>query len=91
MDPALDTIIPDNPNQSYDMKAVIQSIVDNGEIFEPHQYFAKNILICFARLNGRTIGIIANQPAVMAGCLDIDASDKATRFIRFCDAFNIPC
>jgi acetyl-CoA carboxylase carboxyltransferase component len=89
-DAALDTIIPDNPNQSYDMKTVIQSIVDNGEIFEPHQYFAKNILVCFARLNGRTIGIIANQPIQLAGCLDVDASDKATRFIRFCDAFNIP-
>ncbi len=89
-DEALDSIIPDNPNQSYDMKAVIRSIVDNGEIFEPHQYFATNIVVCFARLNGRTIGIIANQPEAMAGCLDIDASDKATRFIRFCDAFNIP-
>ena len=89
-DPGLDTIIPDNPNQSYDIKEVIASLVDNGEIFEPHAYFAKNIVICFARLNGRTIGIIANQPSVLAGCLDIDASDKATRFIRFCDSFNIP-
>ncbi len=89
-DPALNTVIPDNPNQGYDMKDVIRSIVDNGEIFEPHQYFAKNILVCFARLNGRSVGIIANQPAFLAGCLDIDASDKATRFIRFCDAFNIP-
>ncbi len=89
-DPALDTIIPDNPNQSYDMKDVIASIVDNGDFFEPHQYYAGNILIGFARLNGRSIGIIANQPNVMAGCLDINASDKATRFIRFCDAFNIP-
>jgi len=89
-DPALDTIIPDNPNQSYDMKKVIQSIVDKGEFFEPHQYFATNIIICFARLEGRSIGIIANPPENMAGCLDIDASDKATRFIRFCDAFNIP-
>ncbi len=89
-DAGLDTIIPDNPNQSYDMKAVITAIVDNGEIFEPHPYFATNIVVCFARLNGRTIGIIANQPESMAGCLDIDASDKATRFIRFCDAFNIP-
>jgi acetyl-CoA carboxylase carboxyltransferase component len=87
---ALDTIIPDSANQSYDMKAVIQAIVDNGEIFEPHQYFAKNIIVCFARLNGRSVGIIANQPDVLAGCLDVDASDKATRFIRFCDAFNIP-
>ncbi|MEJ2641617.1 MAG: carboxyl transferase domain-containing protein, partial [Desulfosarcinaceae bacterium] len=89
-DPALNTLVPDNPNQSYDMKAVIASIVDEGEIFEPHQYYAKNIIICFARLNGRTVGIIANQPQQMAGCLDINASDKATRFIRFCDAFNIP-
>ena len=90
VDPALDTIIPDNPNHGYDIKAVIRSIVDNGEFFEPHEYFAPNIVVCFARLNGRTIGIIANQPKVLAGCLDIDASDKATRFIRFCDAFNIP-
>ncbi|MDJ0782985.1 MAG: carboxyl transferase domain-containing protein [Desulfosarcinaceae bacterium] len=89
-DPALNAIIPDNPNHSYDMKAVIQSIVDEGTFFEPHQYYAKNIIICFARLNGRTVGIIANQPQEMAGCLDINASDKATRFIRFCDAFNIP-
>ena len=89
-DPALDEIIPDNPNQSYDMKAVIASIVDDGVYFEPHAHFAKNIITCFARFNGRPVGIIANQPMVMAGCLDINASDKATRFIRFCDAFNIP-
>jgi acetyl-CoA carboxylase carboxyltransferase component len=89
-DPSLDAIIPDDPNQSYDIKAVIGSIVDQGVIFEPHEYFAPNIVVCFARLNGRTIGIIANQPAKLAGCLDINASDKATRFIRFCDAFNIP-
>ena len=89
-DPALNSIVPDNPNKSYDMKDIIRSIVDNGEIFEPHQYFAGNIVVCFARLNGRSIGIIANQPKVLAGCLDINASDKATRFIRFCDAFNIP-
>ncbi|MDJ0912948.1 MAG: carboxyl transferase domain-containing protein [Desulfobacterales bacterium] len=90
IDPALNSIIPDNPNQSYDMKEVIRSIVDNGDIFEPHEYFAENITVCLARLNGRTVGIIANQPQVLAGCLDINASDKATRFIRFCDAFNIP-
>ena len=89
-DPALDTIIPDSPNQSYDMKDVIRSIVDNGDIFEPHAHFARNIVTCFARLNGRSVGIIANQPSELAGCLDINASDKATRFIRFCDAFNIP-
>jgi methylmalonyl-CoA decarboxylase subunit alpha len=86
----LNTIIPDNPNLAYDMKDVIRAIVDNGEFFEPHQFFAPNILVCFARLNGRTIGIIANQPKNLAGCLDINASDKATRFIRFCDAFNVP-
>ena len=89
-DQSLDTIIPDNPNEAYDIKEVITSIVDDRTFFEPHQYFAKNIVICFARLNGRPIGIIANQPNQMAGCLDIDASDKATRFIRFCDGFNIP-
>ena len=89
-DAALDKLIPDNPNQGYDIKDVIRSIVDNGQFLEPHQYFAPNIVVCLARLNGRTIGIIANQPNQMAGCLDIDASDKATRFIRFCDAFNIP-
>jgi len=90
IDPSLDSLVPDSPNQSYDMKTLIRSIVDNGIIFEPHEYYAPNIIVCFARLNGRTIGVIANQPKVMAGCLDINASDKATRFIRFCDAFNIP-
>ena len=89
-DATLNTIIPDSPNKIYDMKAVILSIVDNGDFFEPHQYFAGNIIVGFARLNGRVIGIIANQPRVLAGCLDINASDKATRFIRFCDSFNIP-
>jgi methylmalonyl-CoA decarboxylase subunit alpha len=89
-DPALDSIIPDNPHTSYDMKAVIESIVDNGDHHGTACLFAPNIIVCFARLNGRVIGIIANQPKVLAGCLDIDASDKATRFIRFCDAFNIP-
>jgi len=90
MDESLDAIIPDNPNRAYDIKDVISSIVDDKEYFEPHEYFAKNMVVCFARLNGRSIGIIANQPNFLAGCLDIDASDKATRFIRFCDAFNIP-
>ena len=90
IDPALDTIVPDSPNQSYDMKDVIRSIVDGGEFFEPHEHYAQNIVVALARLNGRSVGIIANQPRVMAGCLDINASDKATRFIRFCDAFNIP-
>lgn len=89
-DPSLDSIIPDNPRRSYDMKAIIRSIVDNGEMMEPHEYYAKNIVVGFARLNGRSIGIIANQPKDRAGALDINASDKATRFIRFCDSFNIP-
>ena len=89
-DPALNAIIPDTANKSYDMYEIIASVVDNGIYFEPHKYYAKNIITAFARLNGRSIGIIANQPRFMAGCLDINASDKATRFIRFCDAFNIP-
>jgi acetyl-CoA carboxylase carboxyltransferase component len=89
-DPYLDEIIPDDPRKTYDIKEVIASIVDKGRFFEPHQYYAPNIIVCFARLNGRVIGIIANQPKHLAGCLDVDASDKATRFIRFCDAFNIP-
>jgi len=88
--PELNTIIPDDPNQPYDMKNVITAIVDNGDIFEPHQFFAQNIIVCLARINGQPIGIIANQPSVMGGALDINASDKATRFIRFCDAFNMP-
>ncbi len=90
MDAALDTLVPVDVNQSYDMKDIIHAIVDNGEFFEPHEHYAKNIIVGFARLNGRSIGIIANQPKFLAGCLDIDASDKATRFIRFCDAFNVP-
>jgi acetyl-CoA carboxylase carboxyltransferase component len=90
VDPDLDTIIPDEPNKAYNMRGVIQSIVDNGEILEPHYHYAKNAIVCFARLNGRTVGIIANQPMHLAGCLDVNASDKITRFIRFCDAFNIP-
>ncbi len=89
-DPSLDSLIPDSPNQSYDIKDLIVSIADNGDFFEPHAHFAKNMVVGFIRLNGRSVGVIANQPKVLAGCLDIDASDKATRFIRFCDAFNIP-
>ncbi len=89
-EPALDHIVPDNPRASYDMKDVIRAIVDDGDFFEPHALYAQNIIVAFARLNGRPVGIIANQPQVLAGCLDVDAADKATRFIRFCDAFNIP-
>jgi len=88
--PELNTIIPDNPQQVYDMRKVIQSIVDNGTLIEPHFHYAKNLIICFARLNGKSVGIIANQPMNLAGCLDVNASDKLTRFVRFCDAFNIP-
>ncbi|MCU0573841.1 MAG: methylmalonyl-CoA carboxyltransferase [Syntrophobacteraceae bacterium] len=90
MDTALDSIIPDNPMGAYDMRDLIRSVVDLGDFYEVHEYYAQNMLVGFARLNGRTIGIIANQPKVLAGCLDTDSSDKATRFIRFCDAFNIP-
>jgi acetyl-CoA carboxylase carboxyltransferase component len=89
-DAALDSIIPDSTRASYDMKDVIRAIVDDGDFFEPHAYFAQNMLTGFARLGGRSVGIIANQPKVLAGCLDVDAADKATRFIRFCDAFNVP-
>ena len=88
--PELDTIIPDNPNKPYDMKDIISLIVDDADFYEYQQYFAQNIITCFARINGTTVGIIANQPKVLAGCLDINASDKSSRFIRTCDAFNIP-
>lgn len=89
-DPALDTIVPAEPNQPYDMKDVLAKIVDDGDFFEVHEHFAKNIVVGFARLDGRTVGICANQPAHLAGCLDIDSSVKGARFVRFCDAFNIP-
>ena len=86
----LDTMIPDNPKLSYNMLDVISSIMDNGAFYEVHEHYARNIIVGFARLNGHSVGIIANQPQVLAGCLDIDASDKASRFIRTCDAFNVP-
>jgi len=89
-DPALDDIIPNNPNKPYDMKEVICKIVDDNDFFEIHADFAENIVVGFARLTGKSIGIIANQPASLAGVLDIDSSRKGGRFIRFCDAFNIP-
>ncbi|MFC1561642.1 acyl-CoA carboxylase subunit beta [candidate division KSB1 bacterium] len=89
-EPQLDTLVPENPNKPYDMKEVIRLIVDDGDFFEVQRNWAENIIIGFARLNGRSIGIIANQPAVLAGVLDINSSMKAARFIRFCDAFNIP-
>jgi acetyl-CoA carboxylase carboxyltransferase component len=87
---ALDSIIPDNPNKPYDMAAVIKYIVDDGEFLEVQEHFAKNIIVGFARLNGRSVGIVAQQPRALAGVLDINASDKAARFVRFCDCFNIP-
>ena len=87
---SLDTLVPSNPNQPYDMKELISKIVDDGEFFELQPDYAKNIVIGFARMEGRSIGVVANQPLVLAGCLDIKASIKAARFVRFCDAFNIP-
>ena len=90
VDDSLNTIIPDNPNKSYDMYGVVRSIADDGAFFEVHKDFAKNIIVGFARFNGRTAGVVANQPSVLAGVLDINASRKAARFVRFCDAFNIP-
>ncbi len=89
-DTSLDGIVPDNSNKPYDMKDVIKRVVDDGDFFEVHELFAQNIIVGFARLDGRSVGIIANQPAVLAGVLDNDASIKAARFVRFCDAFNIP-
>jgi len=87
---ALNTIIPANPNQPYDMREVIEGVTDSGSFFEVHKNFAENIVVGFARLAGRSIGIVGNQPASMAGVLDIDASVKGARFVRFCDCFNIP-
>ena len=90
LDDTLAQVVPTNPNKPYDVRDVVQSVVDSGKFFESHQYYAQNIVVGFARLQGHVIGIIANQANVMAGCLDINASDKGARFIRFCDAFNIP-
>ena len=89
-DDALNDIIPDNPNKAYDMYGVIGGIVDDGKFFEVHKNYAKNIIVGFAHMNGQSVGIVANQPNVLAGVLDINASRKAARFVRFCDAFNIP-
>ena len=90
VDDTLNSIVPDNPNKAYDMYAVISSIVDDGDFMEIHKEYAKNIIVGFAHMNGKSVGIVANQPAVLAGVLDINASRKAARFVRFCDAFNIP-
>jgi len=90
MDEALNTIVPDNPNKPYDMKDVIRRVADEGKFLEVHEHFARSIITGFARLAGSPIGIVANQPSVLAGVLDIDSSVKAARFVRFCDCFNIP-
>ena len=87
---SLDTLIPDNPNKPYDMKELIHKVVDEDDFFEIQESFARNIIVGFARMEGRTVGIVANQPMVLAGVLDSDASRKAARFVRFCDCFNIP-
>jgi acetyl-CoA carboxylase carboxyltransferase component len=90
MDEALDSIVPDSPTRAYDMKDVIRRVVDNGDFFEVHEHWAQNIVVGFARLGGFSVGIVGQQPAVMAGVLDIDSSTKGGRFVRFCDCFNIP-
>jgi len=89
-DPALDRLVPDSPNQPYDILDLIHSVVDEGNFLEVHAHYARNIVVGFARLGGRSVGVVANQPAHLAGTLDIDASVKGARFVRFCDAFNIP-
>ncbi|MFD2678471.1 acyl-CoA carboxylase subunit beta [Camelimonas lactis] len=89
-DMSLDTLIPDNPNKPYDMKELIQKVVDEGDFFEIQEGYARNIITGFARVEGRTVGVVANQPMVLAGVLDSDASRKASRFVRFCDSFDIP-
>ncbi len=90
MDEELDHVVPDSPNKPYDMRDVVRPIVDDGEFFEVHEHYARNIICGFARLNGYSVGIVGNQPNQMAGVLDIESSEKAARFIRTCDAFNIP-
>jgi propionyl-CoA carboxylase beta chain len=87
---SLKTIVPSNPNKPYDIKELVRAVVDHKHFFEVQEHFAKNIVVGFARMNGKPVGIVANQPAFLAGCLDIDASIKAARFVRFCDCFNIP-
>jgi propionyl-CoA carboxylase beta chain len=89
-DLALDTLVPDSPNQPYDMHTVIESTVDDGEFLEVQPLFAPNLLVGFGRVEGRPVGVVANQPLQLAGTLDIDASEKAARFVRTCDAFNVP-
>ena len=90
MEPSLDTLVPPDPHKPYDMKELIEKVVDEGDFFEIQPAYAKNIIVGFARMDGHTVGIVANQPMVLAGCLDIASSTKAARFVRFCDCFNIP-
>jgi propionyl-CoA carboxylase beta chain len=90
MEEALDSLVPDDPSKPYNINEAINLIVDNGQFYEIHENYAQNMVVGFARLGGHSIGIIANQPGVLAGVLDINSSDKAARFVRFCDAFNIP-
>ena len=89
-EPSLDTLVPDNPNKPYDIKELIEKVVDEGDFFELQPTYAGNIVIGFARISGRSVGIVANQPMVLAGCLDINSAKKAARFVRFCDCFEIP-
>jgi propionyl-CoA carboxylase beta chain len=89
-DPSLDTLVPPDSHQPYDIKDIIHRVVDDGEFFEIQEHWAKNIVVGFARMGGESVGIVANQPAFLAGCLDINSSVKGARFVRFCDAFNIP-
>jgi propionyl-CoA carboxylase beta chain len=88
--PSLDSLVPANPNKPYDMRELIEKVVDERDFFELKPDYARNIIVGFARLEGATVGVVANQPMVLAGCLDIDSSRKAARFVRFCDCFNIP-
>jgi propionyl-CoA carboxylase beta chain len=90
LEPSLDTLVPANPNRPYDMKELIEKVVDEGDFFELQPNYARNIVIGFGRIEGRTVGFVANQPMVLAGCLDIDSSRKAARFVRFCDCYEIP-
>jgi propionyl-CoA carboxylase beta chain len=89
-DEELNSILPPNTNRSYDMEILIRKIIDNGDLLEVQKYWARNIIVGFSRLDGNSVGIVANNPEILAGVLDIDSCDKATRFVRFCDCFNIP-
>jgi len=89
-DESLNQVVPDIPTKPYDIRDVVTKVADDGDFFEIQEHYARNIVIGFARMNGRSVGVVANQPAILAGCLDINSSIKGARFVRFCDAFNIP-